>query len=211
MPILPIEILTIIADVVIFIFVGYYAYTLRKKEKEVDKIEKKEDADYHKIVDNALTKERQILEDATQEADEIISSAEYVRQSSKEAIDHALQELVKQIQKESISTATGFMTSYSDHLKNLATSSLTDFEDVSKALQADLQKQIKDFRESLLPDLEKELDEYKKMRLKQSEETIAKIVQKASSDIFNKSISLEDHQKLLIASLEKAKAEGVFD
>jgi hypothetical protein len=36
-------------------------------------------------------------------------------------------------------------------------------------------------------------------------------VQKASSEMFNKSISTEDHQKLLMESLEKAKSEGVFD
>ena len=145
------------------------------------------------------------------EADRIVTNAQYVQQTTKEAIDQALSELVKQIQRESVETATKFMEDYSTSLKQIATTSLTDFKDVSLGLQTDLQQQIKSFRESLLPNLEKELEQYRATRLKETEEMVRKIVEKASQDVFNKSLSLDDHQKLLTDSLEKAKAEGVFD
>jgi hypothetical protein len=204
------QIFTITADLVIFIFVGYYLYALREKQKQIEKRESKIDTNYHEIVDNALTKERKILDDTVSEAEKILSDAEFIKKSSKEAIDTALQELVKHIQKESIDTASVFMTSYSNSLKSLTASTLTDFDNISKGLEGDLQKQIKEFRENLLPDMERELEEYKKVRLNQSEEIIQKIIQKASQEIFNKSISIEDHHKLLTDALDKAKAEGAF-
>jgi NAD+--asparagine ADP-ribosyltransferase len=119
--------------------------------------------------------------------------------------------MVAHIQKESIETASKFMSSYSDSLKELASTSLVDFENVAKGLEGDLQRQIKEFRETLLPDLKKELEDYKQIRLKQSDEIINQVIQKASQEVMNKSISLEDHQKILTDALEKAKTEGVFD
>ena len=205
------QVITIVADLIIFLFAGYYFLELRSKEKKIEDTETKVDTNYHQIVDDALSKERKILEDAAMEADRIVTNAQYVQQTTKEAIDQALSELVKQIQRESVETATKFMEDYSTSLKQIATTSLTDFKDVSLGLQTDLQQQIKSFRESLLPNLEKELEQYRATRLKETEEMVRKIVEKASQDVFNKSLSLDDHQKLLTDSLEKAKAEGVFD
>jgi len=205
------QVLILFFDLVILIFAVYYFLQLRSKAKKIEQAETKVDTNYHQIVDDALSRERKILEDAAMEADRIVTNAEYVKQSSKEAIDQALSELVKQIQKESVDTATGFMNDYSSSLKQLATTSLTEFQTIALELEGDLQKQIKNFRESLLPNLEKDLEEYKKMRLKQTEEMVTKVVEKASQEVFNKAISLEDHQKLLTDALEKAKAEGVFD
>jgi len=198
-------------DVLILLFALYYFLKIRQKEKKIEQTETKVDTNYHEIVDDALSKERKILEDASMEADRIITNAQYVQQTSKEAIDHALSELITQIQKESVETAHKFMTDYSASLKQMSQASLIDFQTASSTLHTDIQAQIKDFREKLLPAMEKELDQYKQMRLKQTEELVIKIVEKASQEVFNKSVSLEDHQKLLTDSLEKAKAEGVFD
>ena len=211
MPNLPIQLLTIAADIVIIVFAFYYLLRFRSKEKEVEKKEKKIDSNYHQIVDNALTKERRILDDATEEADQIIHNAKFLKDSTQEAVDLALQKMVSEIQKSSIDTAGKFMESYTSSLKTLAGTSLDDFQNVAKALEGDLQKQMKEFKESVLPNMEKEIEDYKKIRLKESEETISKIVEAASQEFFNKSITVEDHEKLLIDSLEKAKAKGAFD
>jgi hypothetical protein len=77
-------------------------------------------------------------------------------------------------------------------------------------MEAELQKQTATFRDSLLPQMEQELDEYKKIRLQQADRTITQVIQEVSQEILNKSISLDDHQRLLIEALEKAKKEGVF-
>jgi hypothetical protein len=205
------QILILVFEVVIMGFTLYYFLNLRGREKKLETSEIKEDTSYHQIVNDALSRERKILEDATLEADQIVTGAQYVQQSSKEAINQALAELVKEIQKESVDTATKFMSDYATNLQKLSQTSLSDFQQTSENLQTDLKQQIKSFRESMLPDLQKELDAYKQMRLKETEELVKKIVEQASQNIFNRSLSLDDHQKLLTDSLEKAKAEGVFD
>jgi hypothetical protein len=207
---LPIQVLSIVTNLAILIIAGYYILKLKKKDEKLSRKEGRIDSSYRKIVTEALNKEKSILTNATDEADQIILDTELLKKSTEDAVNEALKKMVEEIQKESIATASSFMNEYSASLRELSTSSLTDFQNVAKGLEGDLQKQIKDFRENLLPNMEKEFAEYKLSRMKQAEETITEIIQKASLEIFNKSISIEDHHKLLIESLEKAKVEGVL-
>ena len=57
----------------------------------------------------------------------------------------------------------------------------------------------------------KEVEEYKEIRIKQAEQLVNKIIQKASQEIFGRIITFNDHQNIMIESLERAKKEGVFD
>lgn len=207
---LPFELISLAADLVIFLFVGYYVLRLRIKEKTIDKKEEKIDSNYHHVVDDALAKERQILADATTAADKIILDANANTHASQEEMQKALRDMMQAMQKESLETAAHFLNSYSTSLKTLATTSLTDFQNITKGLEGDMQKQVTEFRETLLPNLEKELEAYKAVRLKQSETIITQIIQKVAQGVLNKSLSMEDHQKILIDALEKAKAEGIF-
>lgn len=211
MPELPLQIITLTADIVIFLFVGFYLIRVRRKEKEIDKKTNKIDSSFHQIVDDALSRERKILADATAEADQIILDANSSKGESEQAFHSALQQMMQQIQHESIQVAAEFMDNYTTSLKGVAETTLVDFQNITKGFEGDMQKQITLFRESLLPTMEKELENYKQMRLKQSEETISRIVQKVSQEVLNKTLSMEDHNTLLINSLEKAKSEGIFN
>ena len=118
--------------------------------------------------------------------------------------------MLTEANEETTQTAKVLHTKYMHTLEQVTNPSLSEFQTISHQLQTDLAAQLKQFHASLLPNMEKELDEYKKQRLKDAEQLISKIVQRASEDILNKSLSFEDHQKLLIESLEKAKKEGIF-
>lgn len=205
------ELLTVSADILIFIFVGYYLIRLGKKEQTLEKKEKAIDTNYHEVVDTALNRERKILEDATEEADHIIIGAEHITHTARETVKKALQEMLFEIQKEAGDITHELTSSYATSLKELTADSLADFGQISKELEDDMRIQIKNFRETLLPNLEKELEEYKQARLKEIEQTVMRIVQKASQEIFNKTLSITDHQNIIIESLEKAKKEGVFE
>lgn len=184
---------------------------MRKKEKDLEKRERKVDTSFHEIVDDALSRERKILEDATSEADKIIDDANYVNKNSKEEVDQALQKMEASIKQETLTTAQTFIKSYHSSLQQISGQSIADFEKVSKEMQTDLKKQIQEFHEHLLPQLEKDIEEYKASRMKQVEGTISQIIQKVAQEVFGKSISIDDHHKLIADSLEKAKKEGVFD
>lgn len=203
--------MSLTADLVLFLFVGSYIIKLYSREKELEKREKKIDTEYHQVVDDALSKERKILDDATTEANQIISETQFVSQASKDSIDAALAQMKRDIQNETQTAAHNFRESYQHELKKLTDQSLHDFQNISKELQESLHKQVNEFHTAMLPALEKELENYKQARIKQTEQMIKGIIQKVSQEVLSKSISLDDHQKLLIDSLDKAKREGMFD
>lgn len=211
MLVLLLEICTVIADVAIFSFVVYYFWKFRAKEKSLEQKEEKVDTDYHKVVDTALARERKILEDATHEADQILVEANYATEDSQKMVSDALQNMMKSIRDQAGSEAQDFMRNYQISLRQLSEKSLTDFTGVAANLKTDLQKQIKEFHDSLLPGLEKEIDAYKKARLEQTEAVIEGIVQRVAQEVLHKSISVSDHESLLIESLEKAKKQGIFE
>lgn len=206
-----VQILTLGFDLILFLFIVYYLLKLRRKERELDKKSEKLDANYHHVVDEALAKERQIVDDATQQADKIITDTKYVTDSSKQNLDTALKQMVSGMQQETLHTTQNFAQTYQTSLQQIAANSLTDFQKTIKDLQADLHQQVQSFHSTVLPNLEKELDEYKKARMKQVDDTSMRVVQKASQEILNKTMSLDDHQKLVIDSLERAKKEGLFN
>lgn len=240
MPALVIQVIQIYADLVIIIFVSFYFLKLWNREKELEKKESKIDTDYHHVVDNALAKERKIIDDATHEAEQIIAGAYYVNKASKDTVDQALQKMIADIQKDAINTAQEVMTGYQASLREVTghsltefqnitkeegldlrkqikafhetlTESVTDFQTVAKGMEGDLQEQIRAFHETLLPAMEKELEEYKQTRMQQTDRTITHLVQKVAQEVLNKSIPLDDHQNLVLESLEKAKKEGAFN
>lgn len=218
LPAITFQTVSILADLLILIFIAYYLLKLSDKEKQLETkekiLEKKEgkmDADYHEIVDDALTKERKIVDDAAHEADQIITGAHYINKAAKESVAQAIRTMLEEIQKEAHNTSEKCTQNYQTSLNLITTQSLTDFQNVIKQLYDNLQKQIKDVQDSMLPALQKELAEYKEMRMKQTDQDVISIVQKATQEIFNKSISFNDHENLLIESLEKAKKESLFD
>ncbi|HWY78764.1 MAG TPA: hypothetical protein VNW29_00230 [Candidatus Sulfotelmatobacter sp.] len=204
------QILTIAADLVIFIFVWYYLWGLHSKEKAIEKERLKIDDNYHHIVDEALAKERKILDDATREATQIISKTEFVTETSQESVGQALTKMEGAIEQNAENATDVFTKTYSASLQKIAGQSLINLQAITKTMEAELDKQSKEYRASLLPRLEKELEEYKKIRLQQAERTINQVIQEVSQEVLNKSLSLDDHHRLLIESLEKAKKEGVF-
>lgn len=211
LPELLFQITNYILNLIVVLFIFYYFIQLRKKEKAVEKKETKIDTEYHEIVDNALTKERKILEDAAAEASHIISDAKIINTSSKQTIDHAMEKMMQDMKNDTLATAHDFKGSYQTSLEQIAHSSLEEFQHVTRELQTDLQKQIQEFHNTLLPGLQKELDAYKQSRMKQAEQTITRVVQEVSQDVLNKSISFEDHQKLMTDALDKARKEGLFE
>jgi F0F1-type ATP synthase membrane subunit b/b' len=226
---LPVQLVNLLSSSAILVFVCYYFFRFNKIEKEFEKKEKKVDTEYHRVIDDALEHERKILSDTTDEAEHIINEAKYISSSSKEALEQALQKAVNDILKESLTMGHTYLDSYKSSLNEISEESrknlqqvtkgfeedlkrqTEDFRNVARELEGNLQKQISEFHDSLMPNLEKELEAYKAERLKQTDQLVKSIVQKASVEIINKSISLEDHQKLVMDSLEKAKKEGAFN
>lgn len=203
--------LTLASTIAIFTIVIYYFVSIRAKKKLIEKEENEIDTNYHHAVEEALGKERKILSDATNEASQIITQSKYLSASSQQEINNAIKNVVIEIQKNGDDITKAFTAQYTASLQNLSTTSLTELQSVMAGLQKDLQAQIQDFHNTLLPQVEKQLAEYRAIRMQEVDQSVINIVQKASQEIFNKTISMTDHQNAVIQSLENAKKEGVFE
>ena len=211
LPVLVFQVVGFLLNLIIACCIIFYFISFRLRAKELEEKEKKVDTNYHHIVDEALAKERKIIDDATTEASHIITQAQNVNVNSKQTIDQAIAKLINDAQTNTTTATQEFKNSYASSLQQMAHESLAGFQKITQELQQDLQKQIQEFHNTLLPGMQKQLEEYKQSRMKQTEQTITRIVQEVSQDVLNKSISLEEHQKLMNESLEKAKKEGMFD
>lgn len=244
MPTLLFQVVTLVFDLSIIVFVVFYILNLRKKEKYIDERDNKISNDYKQVVGNGMARERQIVENAvaessqimqiaTHQANQILSGAQYISQttkatldnalqrmvvdvsnassSSKISVDQALQKIVVNVHKEAFDAGKDVTASYQASLKHMVNISLTGFQNVTSELELDLQKQIREFRTSLLNNLEKEMEEYKAQKIQRIDKVSVGIAQKVAQEVLNKSLTIDDHESLVIRSLEKAKKEGVFD
>jgi F0F1-type ATP synthase membrane subunit b/b' len=206
------------ANLMILLFLIYRSWIVQKEKKileekgaELSKKEAKIDSDYHKIIDNSLSAERNILNDATKEASSILTNTQYVSSSLKDAVNKILLKMIQDAQQAAVASSNDIMTKHKSSLNQLSGKSLEDFQNITKQFELDTQKQMKEYRETLLFNLQKEIAEYKQQKVKESDKVVNQIVQNVAQKVLNKSISLEDQQKLIIDSLEKSLKEGVFD
>ena len=244
MPAQILQVIAVAADLIIIAILLYYLASVRGREKILAEKEQKLDENYKQTMEQALVKEKQVIDGAmneankilevtTNQATQIIQGAQFMSQNSiavltqavqkmisqtqvigdttKITLEQALQKIVVDVQKEALEASRSSINTYSQSLKVVTTQSLSDLQIIAKGLEVDMQKQISDFNQSLLPRLEKEVEEYKEMRIKQAEQMVNKIIQKASQEIFGRIITFNDHQNIMIESLERAKKEGVFD
>lgn len=244
MPSLLYQVITIVFNLVIVVFVVFYLLSLRNKEKELNKREHRIDTDYnqvvghsqsqqHQIVEGAMNQSNQIMSIATHQANQILSGAQYLSQTtkatldaslqqmvtevqntssnSKIALEQALQEIVVDVHKEAFESGKQMSQSYQGQLKKISENSLSGFQTVTNDLELELSMAIKNFRQELLSNVEKEVEQYKAAKMRRVDQASVVLVERIAQQVLNKSLTIEDHESLVIKSLDKAKKEGVFD
>lgn len=244
MPTLLFQVITIVFNLVIVIFVVFYILNLRSKEKDLSHRENKLDEDFRSVVGSGMEREKQILENAvnqssqimniaTHQANQILAGTQYLSQTSKASLetalqrmvvdvqnassnskitlDQALQKIITDVHREAFDTGKDVTTSYQSSLKQLTANSLSGFENVTNELELEMQKQIKDFRQSILTKMEGEVEQYKAAKVRRIDQASVVLVQRIAQEVLNKSLTIEDHENLVLKSLEKAKKEGIFD
>lgn len=187
----------------------------------------------HQIVQGAVDQSNQIMNIATHQANQILAGAQYLSQTTKATLetslqrmvvdtqnagqnakitlDQALQKIITDVHREAFDTGKKVTDDHEAKLKQISDFSLTGFQNVTNELEVELQKQIREFRQEVLANIEKDVEEYKAAKLRRVDQASVILVQRVSQEVLNKSLTIEDHENLVIKSLEKAKKEGVFD
>lgn len=244
MPTLLYQVVTLVFNLVIIVFVVFYLLNLRNKEKELDKRANKADHEYEQVIGQSMSQQQQIVQGAysqsnqimsiaTHQANQILAGAQYLSQTTKATLetslqkmvvdtqnagenakitlDQALQKIITDVHREAFDTGKKVTDDHEEKLKQIATNSISGFQNVTNELEIELQKQIREFRQEVLANIEKEVQEYKEAKMRRVDQASVILVQRVSQEVLNKSLTVNDHENLVIRSLDKAKKEGIFD
>lgn len=166
---------------------------------------------------------------------QLIKQEKQTRQQAQDIISRAGQQATaamintENLTGQSINILTNHLKdSMTDLLKNIEAQFAKEKEESLQSLKELSRQQIEKFSQELIKatveakqavdsqgklqfnKIQKELDLYKKQKMEKVDAEIKTLVNKIAAEVLNKSISLKDHEKLILQSLEQAGKEGLF-
>lgn len=188
-----------------------------QEEKKWQELENLAQKDYQEIIETANKKAQEIILRATQINHEstinLQNSVDRIVQNQNEALKEISlafsskhEEEVNEINKESIKLLTNVY-------KDIETSAKSDFAKYKEAVQKQTFEAETIAEERIKQEYEKleiEIRELKEKRLQELNSNIDNMIQNISKDIIGKSLSLSDHEDLIIKALDQAKKDGIL-
>lgn len=177
------------------------------------------------IQSDAHKKASFILEEARNEAIKIVANANLFEDSTKKQFDQELKRIsegqVKTLEKLSYDLLNVYQKELADLkennikmmniiLKDIENSTIADLKDFREILKKETfasQKIVETKIEETYKAAQKEIEDYRTERLKKVEGQIYEIIKSVSMLALGKTLSLQDHEQLIIDALEKAKKE----
>jgi len=175
-------------------------------------------AQSQKLIQDAQASATQIVKDATIKAEAIIKGAQDISTNQQQVIAQALE---TQSQK--------YIAVYQQSLKSIEGQILTAVkgapEDIKKGIQAQIdlvgqelakelagtQNQFRVAMDTAYKNMQADLENYKKAKMAKVDESIMDAVEEIAKEVVARSIPVEDHEELILKSLEQAKKEGLFN
>jgi hypothetical protein len=180
------------------------------------------------LLDSTRIKAIKIIDDANNQALDIISKATLLANTSsenfKDNLSHTSSAQIKEFEK----ATSDFTALYFQILQDLKMKNVEVFQNVSKDIEADTTGEIKNFREAMQKltvssedeirkkiaadygALKIEMENYRKEKMQKIDREVYKLLEEISKIVLGKAINLSDHEDLIEKSIEKAKKEGVF-
>ena len=160
-------------------------------------------------------KEIEILENAREKAAKIIGnqvndklktvSLNEIRDFEKAAND--LLAIYKQELEDLKSSTIKIASNITKDIESNTISELKDFKEILKKETYASQKIVEEKIEEKYSEMKKELEAYRQERLKKIEDEIYNIIQNISMLVLGRSLSVRDHEEMILEALEKAKKE----
>jgi len=221
-----VDVLTILLPVGLTLFglIFLYSFFLGKFIERDSDARKKGEA----IIASANVKAAEMLAIAAEKSKEIIAKTEILRADFEESL--------KKDFGESIAKSVGGLESKShelsgsydqlflevkDEVIKLMHETLKKIEETGNIGLMEFKSSLKEQQQSSVFYIQKRLNQefenahleiktYKDEQLRKVEESIDRIVLRLSEDIIGRAISLENHERLVLEALNKAKEEGIF-
>ena len=152
----------------------------------------KEKSKLKKLQNRVYKKAAQVLEEGKKNLQSLARNNTKILEDESKSLRNHYKEMVREVDDEYRKKA-----SYAVSLLEKATEG--EVKDFGKDIDQEIASQINRSKQ--------EIEEYKKEKLAHVDEAVVNIIKQASEEILGKTISLRDHQALIIEALEKAKKE----
>lgn len=212
----------------LFYALGYVLY-ITKKDREFEK--KRVEIYYNsaQILNAARDKAKLVLQESEARAHQILLEADNTKKNIEQEYNQALNQVVNNNSREISNDSIKLLTEYKASLTGLKNKYLTEIEAMIAKMESSMQTEFSQFQTVLEKDtkqaenilgsnitaeLEKtklELENYKKAQVAKINEMVGNIVVKIARDIIGKTITPQEHEKLIMEALEQAKKEGVLN
>jgi len=207
-----------------------YSQIIKKINSQKEELEALTNQIYDKeseVLKDARSKAETIVNDAIQKAQEIITSSNNLNSQSKKTLDEAFETLMKHQTGYFEKASQDFLEEYKKELESLKQKNIEILKNTSKSIEEDTLREVEDFdsiieketvasqkiiQEKIEKDyarVQKEVDEYKTQMVNKVDEQIYKILQEVSKLVLGKSLSLAEHEQLIIDALDQAKKDGL--
>lgn len=214
--------------VLILCGLALFIYSVLKREQEFQKKEEESFGKYSDILDKARQQAAELLNNTSTTSANLLNETRSTSEHVEVDLDRVLQSIAqKHIEKLHEDTHV-FEISYAQKLQKLGTSfdTLSDqlltnaseimgkeIAEATKALtekSAESQKQLTEQIHSRLTQTDEQIATYKKERFAAIDEQVRVLVERTYREVLKTSIPDSVHDQMILESLEKAKAEGVF-
>lgn len=198
-------------SVAILGFVLVYAYNLSKKAAKFSQDETKVYDESNRVMEDAMLKAKRILQESIDKAKKMLAQTDYfqreLERESRSAFIQTSHRYADMFEKE----LTSLTQSYKDLLVKVEELSLQEVKksmnDQKITAQSYLQKRI----DEEFDKAKKEIDEYKIYERSKIEGKIDEIVNNTAKNVVHSSLNPAQQKELIMQSLEKAKADGIFN
>lgn len=206
----------------------FYARTL-KKLHETQREEEKLRSNIHKkaeeALDDARQKAAQIITEANLKAKDLLSKTQGFNDKSRNILQKQL-ETVSKTQAANLEKASiDLLKDYQKMLEDLKQDHVNVFRNMSKDIESYTSSELSDFKETIEKETvdtqkivgqrieeefkkaETDLAAYKAEKIKKIDDSIYDLLRTVSELSFGKALSLNEHQELILQSLEQAKKQ----
>ncbi len=221
-------VISFLATVFLLLYAIGYVFYVTKKDREFE--QKRNEAYYNsaRILNSARDKAKQIIEESEAKAQQVLLQAENIQQNIEGEFNQTLQQVVNQNSNEINKDSKQLLDDYKNSLTSLKSQYLKEIEALIAKMEGSMQNEFQEFRtvlekdtklaentlgQNITAELDKtrlELETYKKTQIGKIDEMIKTMVVKISQEVLAKTITPQEHEKLIIEALNQAKNEGVL-
>lgn len=181
------------------------------------------------LIGQARQESLRIIEEGNKKASEILQKTEAIKQETEKHFADVLEEVSKKETERIVQISGELIAAYRQMLEGTKQQYTAAAAATAQEMAGDAQKSLGAFQEFLKDqtsryqgalkqqvqegflNAQKEINDYRRDSLRKVEEAIYRILSTVSKAVFGKALSMEEHQELVIRSLDEAKKQGFFE